>query len=348
MWSIKCKLQPYFRSIMNLSRGNTTRMLSSTFNNNADDETSVKTHEHVLKQSKSDIERQKRRRLLALNNLQIEKGVGLIEQTLDEMKNEQVVKMTTEERKLKRRSLEGLPSFDDFLPSKLQRKETKIFQINIGLYCNQACSHCHVESSPKKLKEQMSKEIVNQCLKVIENSPGIDTVDITGGAPELNANFRYLIEQLRADSFANRNLDIIDRCNLTVLSEPGQEHLADFLARHKVHVIASLPCYGSKNVDQQRGNGVFDRSISGLLKLNDLGYGYEGTGLKLDLVYNPIGPFLPPDQNKLESQYKKELDEKFGIQFNTLFCITNMPIKVSFISALLFAFNCFKQLTLRS
>jgi len=159
---------------------------------------------------------------------------------------------------------------------------------------------------------------------LISNSSDINTVDITGGAPELNANFRYLIESLR--SLKGDSLDILDRCNLTVLSEPGQEDLAKFLASNKVHVMASLPCYGPKNVDNQRGNGVFDRSISGLIKLNELGYG-QTERLQLDLIYNPVGPFLPPDQTKLEAQYKKELDQNFGIQFNRLFCLTNMPIK---------------------
>jgi radical SAM/Cys-rich protein len=288
--------------------------------------TSVFTTEHTLGQSKADRER-KERRNLAKNQLKIEDGTSLIESTLLEM--EAPEQLSAKERKLKKRSLEDFPDFETFVSTPLKRKVTKIFQINIGLYCNQACGHCHVESSPRRIKEQMSKEVIDKCLQIIENSPSIDTIDITGGAPELNENFRYLIEKCR--KMTNRPpLDIIDRCNLTVLSEPKQENLGEFLASNKIHIVASLPCYGPKNVDMQRGNGVFDRSIAALLKLNDLGYG--GDSLQLDLVYNPIGPFLPPDQNKLEIQYKKELDEKFGIQFNKLFCLTNMPIKVSFSS----------------
>jgi radical SAM/Cys-rich protein len=171
----------------------------------------------------------------------------------------------------------------------------------------------------------MDRSTVDKCLELIARSPSITTVDITGGAPELNVNFRYFVDAIR--QLKSREIDIIDRCNLTVMREPGQETLPKYLADNRVHVIASLPCYGEKNVDQQRGQGVFERSISALLMLNDLGYGTPGTGLELDLVYNPIGPFLPPDQHKLEIQYKQELDNKFGIQFNKLFCITNMPIK---------------------
>jgi radical SAM/Cys-rich protein len=149
-------------------------------------------------------------------------------------------------------------------------------------------------------------------------------LDITGGAPELNASFRYLVATARQQ---HPDLEIIDRCNLTVLQEPGQEDLVEFLKAHKVRIVASLPCYSQENVDQQRGRGVFDRSIAGLLALNDAGYGVPGTGLILDLVYNPVGAFLPPDQAKLEVQYKEELDQNFGILFNSLFALANMPIK---------------------
>jgi len=234
-------------------------------------------------------------------------------------------KLTREEKKKRARALDnlGVPSFGDFITTKQggasQRVPATVFQVNIGLYCNQACAHCHVESSPKRT-EMMDEATVDRCLEVIANSPSIQTVDITGGAPELNANFRRLVEGARA-----LGKETIDRCNLTVLSEPGQEDLADFLASNQVRVVASLPCYSAKNVNTQRGSGVFERSISGLQELNEKGYGREALGL--DLVYNPIGAFLPPDQASLEEKYKQELMELFGIQFNNLFTVTNMPIK---------------------
>eukprot|EP00903_Cladosiphon_okamuranus_P006603 g6450.t1 len=235
-------------------------------------------------------------------------------------------KLTLEEKKMRRRALKdrNLPSFQQHIQEqniKVSREKSTIFQLNIGLFCNQACSHCHVESSPQR-KEMVSKEVAERCIQIIKNSPTVKTLDITGGAPELNEHFRYMVEQGRA-----LGLDVIDRCNLTVLQEPGQEDLAEFLAKHKVHVVASLPCYSPKNVNMQRGSGVFDRSIKGLMKLNALGYGQAGSDLKLDLVYNPVGGFLPPEQAALETKYKEELDEAFGIKFNNLFTITNMPIK---------------------
>jgi len=168
----------------------------------------------------------------------------------------------------------------------------------------------------------MSREVVDRCLSIIKNSPSVETVDLTGGAPELNEHFRYLVQQVRA-----LNLDLIDRCNLTVLSEPGQEDLADFLAANKVNIVASLPCYTASNVNAQRGAGVFDKSISGILELNQRGYGIPDSGLSLDLVYNPSGAFLPPDQQELEAKYKEELFDRYGIEFSRLLTITNMPIK---------------------
>ncbi|CAM9329352.1 unnamed protein product [Ectocarpus fasciculatus] len=235
-------------------------------------------------------------------------------------------KLTLEEKKMRRRALKdrNLPSFQQHIQEqgiKINRESSTIFQLNIGLFCNQACSHCHVESSPQR-KEMVSKEVAERCIEIIKNSPTVKTLDITGGAPELNDHFRYMVEEGRA-----LGLDVIDRCNLTVLQEPGQEDLAEFLAKNKVHVVASLPCYSPKNVNMQRGSGVFDRSIKGLVKLNALGYGKPDSGLQLDLVYNPIGGFLPPEQVALEDKYKEELDEAFGIKFNNLFTITNMPIK---------------------
>lgn len=195
--------------------------------------------------------------------------------------------------------------------------------MNIGLYCNQACGHCHVESSPFR-QEMMTAETAAQCVKLLAATPSITTLDITGGAPELNDSFRMLVQMARK---VRPDVDIIDRCNLTVLQEPGQEDLVEFLKEHKVQVIASMPCYSEENVDQQRGNGVFERSIAALLALNEAGYGIEGSGLQLDLVYNPLGAFLPPEQQKLEQQYTVELEKNFGILFNQLFTMTNMPIK---------------------
>lgn len=248
--------------------------------------------------------------------------------SLDRLSVEQKENMSREETLNRRRALHGLgiTSFDQFLSERklpsLQRRAAEVFQINIGLYCNQACQHCHVESSPRRLKEQMSLETVKKCLDIIKASPTITTVDITGGAPELNENFFYLASEAR-----KLGKEVIDRCNLTVLSEPGMENLANFLAENKIQVVASLPCYSEENVDTQRGRNVFQRSIIGLQKLNELGYGEEGTDLKLDLVYNPVGPFLPPEQNALEKMYKEKLMQDFGIVFNNLFTITNMPIK---------------------
>ncbi|GAB5357831.1 hypothetical protein AAMO2058_000408300 [Amorphochlora amoebiformis] len=268
---------------------------------------------------------------------------SLIESTLEGMKTDEeyqltakrlkemgAKKMSLEERKQRRRALDklGVPDFAEFLeknaPSvKLQRKPAEIFQLNIGLYCNQACNHCHVESSPKRF-ESMSRDIADRCLQILENSPSVHTLDITGGAPELNDSFRYLVAKAREQGKVK---EIIDRCNLTVLLEPEQEDLPRFLAQNEVRVVASLPCYSAKNVNQQRGKGVFDRSIQALRLLNSYGYGEEGSGLYLDLVYNPLGAFLPPPQKALEEKYKEELLEAFGIKFNGLFTITNMPIK---------------------
>ena len=275
-------------------------------------------------------------------------GNTLVDQTLDELKEDAdfqdtqerlktmgAAKMSKEERLQRRRALDdlGIPSFESFLQTqlksdkKVQLKRTQaptVLQINIGLYCNQACGHCHVESSPLRTEEQMATEVAAQCLELLKTSPSIQTLDITGGAPELNQAFRYLVTMARS---IRPDLEIIDRCNLTVLQEPGQEDLVDFLKENKVRVVASLPCYSEDNVNQQRGNGVFERSIAALLALNEAGYGHPGSGLPLDLVYNPLGAFLPPEQGKLEAKYKEELDENFGILFDSLFTMTNMPIK---------------------
>ncbi|XP_061182762.1 uncharacterized protein LOC133191091 [Saccostrea echinata] len=246
-------------------------------------------------------------------------------------------KLTKEERKRRQRALTNLnvPDFEDYWKLKraendaqhidtedaLNKKTIEVLQANIGLYCNQACNHCHVESSPRR-KEMMSHEVAERCLNILKNSPSIHTLDLTGGAPELLDQFRYLVSGGR-----KLGKKIIVRSNLTVHTEPGQEDTAEFMKDHQVNIVASLPCYTAKNVNQQRGKGVFDRSIQALIKFNSLGYGEEGSGLKLDLVYNPLGAFLPPPQGPLEDKYRQELMEFFGIKFNQLFTITNMPIK---------------------
>jgi radical SAM/Cys-rich protein len=203
----------------------------------------------------------------------------------------------------------------------LVRDEAATLQINVGKLCNQACQHCHVEAGPKRT-ESMSREIAERLLQMLPASPTITTVDITGGAPELNPNFRRLVSGSR-----ELGRDVIDRCNLTVLFEPGMEGLADFLAENQVEIIASLPCYTAENVDIQRGRGVFDKSVRALRLLNKLGFGLVDSALKLNLIYNPLGASLPPDQSRLEADYKRQLRENFGIEFHRLFTLTNMPIK---------------------
>ena len=271
-------------------------------------------------------------------------GTTLLDQTMEDLQTDQdfiltterlktvgAEQMTKEERIQHRRALDslGVLNFNEFLAKQLQpdngilqRQQPQVLQINIGLYCNQACGHCHVESSPLR-KEMMSAETAAQCLRLIQNTPSITTLDITGGAPELNQNFRYLVRMARQ---IRPDIQIIDRCNLTVLQEPGQEDLVQFLKENKVNIIASMPCYSEQNVDQQRGNGVFDRSIAALLALNEAGYGTTDA-LRLDLVYNPLGAFLPPPQAKLEEKYHQVLEQNFGILFHSLFTMTNMPIK---------------------
>ncbi len=190
----------------------------------------------------------------------------------------------------------------------------------MGKVCNQTCHHCHVDAGPQRI-ESMTRDTVDQIIDVIERTPQISTIDITGGAPEMNPHFEHLVRECRT-----RNRNVIDRCNLTIFYVKGKSHLPTFLAEHQVEIIASLPCYQEVNVDQQRGKGVFDRSISALQTLNGLGYGKEGTGLRLHLVYNPLGPTLPPPQQELEQDYKEELKRQHGIEFNRLLTITNMPI----------------------
>ena len=202
----------------------------------------------------------------------------------------------------------------------IYRDAANTLQVNLGYRCNQRCLHCHVNASPDRT-EMMGEENLRLIIPVMK-ARGMTTLDLTGGAPEMHDHFRKLV----SDAY-QAGIHVIDRCNLTILSEPGQESLAEFLAEHRVEIVASLPCYSVANVDQQRGKGVFDRSISGLQRLNELGYGRNDSGLTLNLVYNPQGPSLPPDQLALENDYKRELKEHFDIDFNHLFALANMPIK---------------------
>lgn len=202
----------------------------------------------------------------------------------------------------------------------LRRDDLATLQVNLGYRCNQQCLHCHVNAGPNR-KEMMGLDTVNVVLEYLARSK-VPSLDLTGGAPELNPHFRYLVRQAH-----KLGTKIIDRCNLTILNESQQADLDRFLADHAVEITASLPCYQKQNVDQQRGQGVFEGSIEGLKKLNALGYGAEDSGLILNLVYNPVGPVLPPPQKTLESDYKKELAQHFGIKFNNLYTLANMPIK---------------------
>jgi radical SAM/Cys-rich protein len=201
----------------------------------------------------------------------------------------------------------------------VDRLSLEVLQVNLGYRCNQRCIHCHVNAGPER-QEMMEKPTINQIIDFLRSSP-VKKLDLTGGAPELNPHFRYLVRVAW-----EMNIQVMDRCNLTVLEETGQEGLSEFLARHQVEIIASLPCYLRENVDFQRGNGVFDRSIRALKKLNQLGYGQKGSDLTLNLVYNPLGAFLPPSQKILEEDYRRELGQRHAIVFNCLYTITNMPI----------------------
>jgi radical SAM/Cys-rich protein len=206
----------------------------------------------------------------------------------------------------------------DFPP--LARRRLETLQVNVGYVCNQSCLHCHVNAGPSRT-EAMDEATARLIVEALA-ATGASTLDLTGGAPELNPHFRWLVDEARALGVA-----VIDRCNLTVLSEPGQEDLAAFLAAREVAVVASLPCYTAELVDRQRGDGVYERSITGIRALNALGYGREGSGLTLDLVYNPQGASLPPAQGQLEADYKRILGEQWGIVFNRLLTLANMPIQ---------------------
>jgi radical SAM/Cys-rich protein len=205
----------------------------------------------------------------------------------------------------------------DFPPLRRSRLDT--LQINVGYRCNQSCLHCHVNAGPTR-KEEMQADVAKAIVRYLDESE-VSTLDITGGAPEMNAHFRYLVREARA-----RDLRVIDRCNLTILEEPGQEDLAEFLAEQGVEVVASMPCYLEKNVNAQRGAGVFDTSIRALKRLNGFGYGMPESELILDLVYNPQGAVLPPSQQSLEPDYKRILMEDFGVLFNRLYVLANMPV----------------------
>ncbi|MEO1253679.1 MAG: arsenosugar biosynthesis radical SAM (seleno)protein ArsS [Bacteroidota bacterium] len=201
----------------------------------------------------------------------------------------------------------------------LKPTQIEIFQVNVGKMCNQVCAHCHVDAGPDR-KEIMTKETMQQCLDALKNTD-IKTIDLTGGAPEMNPNFRWFVEELSA-----MDKQVIVRCNLTIiLANPKYNDLPEFFKKHRVNVVSSLPYFTAKRTDAQRGDGVFDKSIKALQMLNAVGYGKEGTGLKLDLVYNPAGAFLPGDQDSLTSQFKRKLLE-YDIVFNDLFAITNLPV----------------------
>ncbi len=202
----------------------------------------------------------------------------------------------------------------------IRRRRTETLQVNLGYRCNQSCLHCHVNAGPSRT-EMMTRDTVLEVIAWLQAS-GIQTLDITGGAPELNPHFRLLVAAAR-----NLGAQVMDRCNLTILREPGQEDLAQFLAAQQVEIVASLPCYLAENVDRQRGQGVFDASIRALQQLNQIGYGQAGSPLKLHLVYNPQGPVLPPAQQSLEHDYKQHLSDGYGIVFNELYVLTNMPIQ---------------------
>lgn len=205
-------------------------------------------------------------------------------------------------------------------PTELERRSVSTVQVNVGKLCNQACHHCHVDAGPKRT-ERMTADTAEVIARLIATSSSVRTLDITGGAPELNPDFESLVLAARA-----AGLNVIDRCNLTVLFEPGMDGLVDFLVENRVHLVCSLPCYTAENVDRQRGSGVFEKSIAALRTLAERGYGDRDSGLRLDLVYNPTGDSLPPPQPALETDYKRRLADDFAIRFNALLTITNMPI----------------------
>ncbi|MDO8968075.1 MAG: arsenosugar biosynthesis radical SAM protein ArsS [Algoriphagus sp.] len=213
--------------------------------------------------------------------------------------------------------LEGIGLFP------LQPTTLEIFQINLGKMCNQVCKHCHVDAGPDR-KEIMTRETMKSCLDVIQNEPFLNCVDLTGGAPEMNPDFRWFVESIRS---IRPDIKIIVRCNLTIiLANPKFHDLPEFFKRNTIEVVSSLPYFTAMKTDAQRGDGVFEKSIRALRMLNEVGYGIEGSDLVLNLVYNPSGAFLPGSQSELEAEFKKKLKERFDIEFNSLFTITNIPI----------------------
>jgi len=216
--------------------------------------------------------------------------------------------------------LATLPELQETDFPSICRGPLEILQVNMGYRCNQQCVHCHVNAGPGRT-EVMDSRTVGQIIDYLHRS-GLKRLDITGGAPELNPEFRQLVINAR-----KLGVSVIDRCNLTILEEPDQEDLAQFLAEHNVEIVASLPCYQKENVDKQRGRGVFDKSIKALKRLNALGYAQPGTGLELHLVFNPIEPVLPPSQCALEQDYRQYFTEHYNVSFNNLYTLTNMPIK---------------------
>lgn len=221
---------------------------------------------------------------------------------------------------------ERLPQFTQqldtlgFMPMKTVPVE--IFQINIGKLCNQTCAHCHVDAGPDRKEENMDRATLEKCLDIIRRTPSIRLVDITGGAPEMNPHFRWFVAEVTA-----LGKQVIDRCNLTIIrANPKYHDLPEFLAQHRVQVVSSLPYYSKSRTDSQRGDGVFEDSIAALQALNAVGYGKPGTGLELNLVYNPSGAFLPAGQDTLEAEFKRQLKRKYDVEFNALYAITNLPI----------------------
>ena len=221
---------------------------------------------------------------------------------------------------------ESFPSFIEKVQNvgfeRLQPAPMEIFQLNIGKLCNQTCAHCHVDAGPDKKRENMDRATLERCLEIIAAVPTITTVDITGGAPEMNPHFRWFVEEC-----TKLGKTVMNRCNLTILeAHPKYADLPEFFAKHRVHIVSSLPYFSKKRTDSQRGDGVFEDSIAALRRLNEVGYGQPDSGLTLDLVYNPSGAFLPDRQEVLQPEFKRQLSRRYDIVFNSLFCITNMPI----------------------